>query len=122
MAIHLVATDEAAAGETFELDGHHFAVAPEAMVTERDVDGVWLTQGAFDEPVILLHLSPDAAVRFGQLTRENVGRDVAIVVDDELLSMARISREVASGEVLVEPNDISLTTDDVREIARGLAP
>lgn len=121
MEFRLVVAADAQESGTFELLDRSFAMASEAVVTERDIIGVWLSKGDFNQPMIKLQLAKGAGARFGEFTQSHLGRDLAIVVDGQVFSMTRINDEVRS-EVVIEPLPPSLTPDDARKIAEGLAP
>ena len=65
------------------------------------VKSAWMGRGNLGEPVIEFTLNADAAKRFGQVTRENVGHRMAIVLDGELQSAPNINSpiETGSGEI-----------------------
>ena len=65
-------------------------------------------QPAFDsrtkEPVVTFKLSPRGARRFGSVTQENVGRPLAIVLDDEVISAPVIREPILGGSGQISGN------------------
>ncbi len=70
-----------------------------------------------NEPKINFELDTDGARRFGELTRENVGRLMAIVLDGVLYSAPRINEPIPSGRVQISG---SFDTREAFELANVL--
>jgi preprotein translocase subunit SecD len=55
----------------------------------------------FNRPAVAFTLSPDAARRFGQFTAQHIGKSLATVLDDRVMSVATIvSRIDAEGQIV----------------------
>ena len=66
------------------------------------VDGADLTdaRGSFDQsnqPVVSFRFNQKGAERFGKLTRDNVGKPFAIVLDNKVISAPRILSPITGG-------------------------
>ena len=61
------------------------------------VKSAMVIRGNLGEPKIEFTLSADGAKRFGDVTRDNVGRLLAIVLDHELYSAPRINSPIENG-------------------------
>ncbi len=72
-----------------------------------------LSRDNFGRPEILFTLESDAAEKFAQITRENIGRQLAIVLDGELQSAPSIKGEIPGGSG-------SITGDYTEQQARAL--
>ncbi|MFO1090081.1 MAG: protein translocase subunit SecD [Hyphomicrobiales bacterium] len=71
--------------------------------------------GRTNEPVVSFRFNQQGALRFGQLTRDNVGRPFAIVLDNQIVSAPRINEPILGGSGQIsgrfttqEANDLSV--------------
>lgn len=83
------------------------------------VDGADLTdaRGAFDQsnrPVVSFRFNQKGAERFGRLTRDNVGKPFAIVLDDLVMSYPRINEPILGGSGQISGN---FTVDETNSLA-----
>jgi preprotein translocase subunit SecD len=78
----------AAAGTSFYL------VRKVAAVTGTDLRSASVGLDENSRPAVMFSLKPDGARRFGQVTGSNVGRYLAIVLDDRVQSYARIESRI----------------------------
>jgi SecD/SecF fusion protein len=69
------------------------------------------------QPKIEFELTPDAALRFGDVTRNNIGHRMAIVLDGELVTAPNINSaiETGSGEITG-----SYSMDEARAVANAM--
>src|SRR5579875_172124 len=71
-----------------------------AAVTGRDLTGAQPSTGPNGQPIVNFTLSREGAVRFGEITGKNVGKQLAIVLDNRVVSAPVIdSRITDSGEI-----------------------
>ena len=71
-----------------------------ATVTGRDLTGAQPGTGQSGQPSVNFTLNRDGAARFGEMTGNNVGKQLAIVLDGKVVEAARIdSRITDSGEI-----------------------
>jgi len=71
-----------------------------AAVTGRDLTGAQPSTGRSGQPSVNFTLTRDGAVRFGEVTGKNVGKQLAIVLDNQVVSAPVIdSRITDSGEI-----------------------
>jgi len=59
------------------------------------------SQGQFNEPVVALQFNSEGAKKFAQLTADNVGKRLAIVLDGKVQSAPRIKEAIPSGEAVI---------------------
>lgn len=83
------------------------------------VDGADLTdaRGAFDQsnrPVVSFRFNQKGAERFGKLTRDNVGKPFAIILDDVVMSYPRINEPILGGSGQISGN---FTTEETNSLA-----
>lgn len=69
------------------------------------------------EPEVLLEFSADGAKVFEELTGENVGKRLAIFIDNVLISAPRVNEKIAGGKAQITG---SFTVQEARELARNL--
>lgn len=74
---------------------------PERGMTGAYVKQAQVVRGNLGEPKIAFTLTSEGATLFGDITRENVGRQLAIILDGELYSapVIRTAIETGSGEI-----------------------
>jgi SecD/SecF fusion protein len=64
------------------------------------VKSAGMGRGNLGEPIIEFELTDAAGIRFGDVTRNNIGRRLAIVLDEQLYSAPRINSEIDNrGEI-----------------------
>ena len=86
---------EGTSGESFV-----YLVRRERVVTGRDLKSARAGVGDRGEPNVQFTLSAPAAARFGEETGRNVGRRLAIVLDDRVISAPVIEQRVgAEGQI-----------------------
>jgi len=88
------------------------------------VDGADLTdaRGAFDQsnqPVVSFRFNQKGAERFGKLTRDNVGRPFAIVLDDLIMSAPRINEPILGGSGQISGNFTVEETNSLAVVLRS---
>ena len=84
----------------------------QVIVSKKPVNGLsgdivkssWMGRGNLGDPLIEFNLNPGAAKRFGEVTRENVGHRMAIVLDGELQSAPNINSPIEGGSGQITGN------------------
>lgn len=69
----------------------------EPGLTGSIVKRAWVERGNLGEPEIHFVLNEEGTVRFGEVTRNNSGRQLAIVLDGELYSAPNINEPIETG-------------------------
>jgi len=64
------------------------------IVDERDIATAEADQDAYNKSIVRLTLNDDAAQRFKQLTGKNIGNEVGVVVNGQLVSVAMIQARI----------------------------
>jgi SecD/SecF fusion protein len=72
-----------------------------AVVSGRDIRRARVTRDDLGQPVVGFSLTPDGARRFAALTSRNVGRQLAIVLDDQVQSAPVIETPITGGEGII---------------------
>lgn len=82
----------------------------EPLLLEREVvlsgdtlvdASVRFDQSKFNEPIVSLKFNPEGAKIFGEITADNTGRRLAIVLDGKVQSAPRINEAIPSGEAVI---------------------
>ncbi|MBN1913070.1 MAG: protein translocase subunit SecD [Candidatus Omnitrophica bacterium] len=79
---------------------------------------VHFSSSQFNEPVVSLHFNAEGAKKFAQITSDNVGRRLAIVLDGKLQSAPRIREAIPSGEAVISGRFNVETAQDLAIILR----
>ena len=78
----------------------YYAVKKAAAVTGRDLRSAQEGIDEYNRPAVRFTLKQDAALRFGNFTQANLGRPMAIVLDDRVMSVATIQGRITdSGQI-----------------------
>ncbi len=80
----------------------------------RDIRRAWVTHDDFGQPAVGFSLTTDGARRFAELTSANIGRQVAIVLDDEVQSAPVIESAITGGEGIIRGG---FSVDDASDLA-----
>jgi len=77
-----------------------YLVGTRPIIRGTDLRGARVVTGTMEQPVTAFSLSQDAAARFEQYTKANIGRRSAIVLDNEILSVPVIEDVIRdSGQI-----------------------
>ena len=71
-----------------------YALNRSVPVTGRDLKTARVQKGQLGEPIVGFSLTPDGGRKFGQLTEANVGRRLAIVLDNKIRSAPTINSKI----------------------------
>jgi len=74
------------------------AVLTGASLTNASVN---FSQSQFNEPVVGIKFNPEGAKKFAEITTNNVGRRLAIVLDGKVQSAPNIKEPIPSGEAVI---------------------
>jgi len=81
------------------------------------IKAAWVERGQIGGPQILFKLRPEAAAAFAQVTRDNLDRRLAIVIDGKLYSAPVIRAPIETGSGMITGN---LDVQEAFEIANVL--
>ncbi|WP_036879698.1 protein translocase subunit SecDF [Xylanibacter oryzae] len=71
----------------------------------------------FGRPCVSMQMNPDGARRWAQLTKANIGKAIAIVLDGSVYSAPRVSGEIDGGSSNISGN---FTIEDTKDLANTL--
>lgn len=103
LAIHLASSTpvdgfrRATVGDSKEV----LYLAPQAELTEAQLQKVLVEDGQFDDKVIVLEFNPEGTTRMAQLTQANVNQRLAFVVDGQVVMAPVIMSRVDGGTALL---------------------
>lgn len=78
----------------------YMAVRKSVPVTGRDLKTARVQKGQLGEPTIGFSMTPEGGQKFGDLTAANVGRQLAIVLDNKIESAPRINSRIDNDGVI----------------------
>lgn len=83
-------------------------------------DVIVTAKDGFDQmghPCVSMQMNTDGARRWAQITKQNIGRAVAIVLDNTVYSAPRVNGEIAGGDSQITGN---FTIEDTKDLANTL--
>ncbi|TDI12143.1 MAG: protein translocase subunit SecD [Acidobacteria bacterium] len=92
---------------------YYWPLQSASVITGNDLENASRGSNEFGEVVVTFRLDPAAGQRFGKLTRENIGRQMAILLDREVLTAPRIDSEIPSGMGIITGSFTAQEADDL---------
>jgi preprotein translocase subunit SecD len=78
----------------------YYVVQQVASVTGRDLKGAYPSRDESGRPAVSFNLNADGSQRFGRVTGENVGKQLAIVLDKVIQSAPRINSRISDSGII----------------------
>ena len=97
----------------------YVAVNKNVPVSGRDLKSARVDKGNVGQPVIAFSLTPEGGPKFGALTRQNVKRQLAIVLDNKVISAPVIDEEIPSGQGIIRGNFTQQGASDLALLLRS---
>ncbi|MEE8378262.1 MAG: protein translocase subunit SecD [Candidatus Aminicenantaceae bacterium] len=88
-------------------------------VTGKDLRMARTSTDDYNNPVVMFTLSPDGSKRFHKTTQDNVGRQLAIVLDDIVQSAPVIEEPIPTGEGRISGRYTREEADDLSIVLRA---
>lgn len=82
-------------------EGHEVLLEKETRLTGKYITNAAVDFGQYNEPIVSMEFNPDGAKIFSDLTGANVGRQLAIVLDDKVQSYPSINERIPSGRAQI---------------------
>ena len=104
--------------ERFEL--HALKVTEPNGRAPLEGDVIVSSKDEFDQmghPCVTMQMNSDGARRWAQLTKQNIGKAVAIVLDDAVYSAPRVNSEISGGNSQITGN---FSIEDTKDLANTL--
>lgn len=105
-------------GDIYEL--HAIKITEPSGRAPLEGDVIVTASDGFDQmghPCVSMQMNTDGARRWAQITKQNIGRAVAIVLDDAVYSAPRVNGEIAGGDSQITGN---FTIEDTKDLANTL--
>lgn len=105
-------------GEVFEL--HAIKVTEPSGRAPLEGDVIVTAKDEFDQmghPCVSMQMNSDGARRWAQLTKMNIGKAIAIVLDDAVYSAPRVNGEIPGGNSQITGN---FSIEDTKDLANTL--
>ncbi len=96
----------------------YVAVQKNVPVSGRDLKNARVVKGRVGEPVIGFSLTPEGTPKFAALTKANIGRYMAIVLDNKVVSYPVIKSEI-TGEGTIEGSFTNQQANDLALVLRS---
>lgn len=120
--------DDGKGGKTLEVHGQHILFAttdlnPQGNYVATQLSGKNLKSAAvtFDpntnEPQVSLKFDEEGTKLFADITKRNIGKSVAIYLDNAPISIPTVQQEITSGDAVISG---SFTVDEAKQLARRL--
>jgi len=100
------------------IETRYYGLQKTRVVTGRDLKSARPGLGEFSQPVVHFNLSPQGAEAFGKATGANVGRLLAIVLDNKVVSAPRINSRI-SDSGFIEGNFTQKEVEDLSAVLRS---
>ena len=94
----------------------YYAVQKRQVITGRELKSANVSSGQFNQPVVAFHLNADGARRFGDAPEANVGRGLAIILDNRVVSAPVINSRITDSGI-IEGN---FTQQEVQDLVTTL--
>lgn len=113
----------------FKLVGDPVGTSTERTYIETGLTGQYLTKarlefsgtqsgaGFINEPLVMVDFNPEGKEMFANITRDNVMKQLAIFLDDKLISEPVINEEIRGGTAVISGR---FSAEDARELVRNL--
>jgi preprotein translocase subunit SecD len=101
---------------------NYYALEARAVVTGRDLKGARTSQNQFNEPIVSFTLTQEKGRDFAQVTGSNVGRRLAIVIDEHVISAPNINSQIAADGMIEGQFTFEEATDLATALKSGALP
>jgi len=104
--------------EIGRIEKRYYLVNRAAIITGADIKQVKSSVDPYDNPAVYFTLSPVGARRFSLFTSENIGKSLAIVLDNKIQSVAVIQDRI-SEEGMIQGQFTEQQADDLALVLRA---
>ena len=94
----------------------YWVVDKQRTVTGRDLKNSRPSRGRLNEPIVEFSLNPEGAEKFSELTGNNIGKPLAIVLDGKIVSAPRINARIRDNGII----EGGFTEDSAQDLATVL--
>ncbi|MCB0348692.1 MAG: protein translocase subunit SecD [Bdellovibrionales bacterium] len=115
-------------GKSQSAENLEVAKTPYLVRTDTNLGGdslkdAFVSYDQYNTPIVSLSFNPAGAARFGDLTGDNIGKQMAIVLDQTVYSAPVIQSRIAGGSAQITmggSRDLQKTIDEAKSIAVAL--
>ena len=113
-------------GETPRLDFREVSQDGENIIftktplTGRYISGSSLEFGNLNEPIVSLKFNEEGAKIFEEITARNVGKPLAIFVDDQLTDAPRVNEKISGGKATISGGGEGFTVEGAKQLIQRL--
>ncbi|MBI4153499.1 protein translocase subunit SecD [Candidatus Woesebacteria bacterium] len=93
--------------------------SPSAGIIPTDLTGADLERASVDfdrttgKPIVALKFTKEGGEKFGDITERNIGRQVPIILDKEIISMPVVKEKISGGNAIISGD---FTIEEAREL------
>lgn len=87
--------------------GDPFMIVDDPPAIVGGVEKAEAVKDAIEQPALLLTLTPEAAKAFGEVTQENLGKQLAIALDGVVVFAATVQEPILGGQAMIVGNSIN---------------
>ena len=95
-------------------EGNRTPIFTKELLTGNDLVDAKVQMGQYGTPVVWFKFSPEGGRKFAELTGDNVGKKLAIILDDKVYSDPVIKTRISGGEGIIEG---SFNLDDAKDLS-----
>lgn len=101
-------------------DNEPLLLEKEAVLTGEALKNAFVRfdSSAFGQPIVALEFNPEGTKKFAQITADNIGRRLAIILDGKLQSAPRIKEGIPSGEAVISGRFTLKNAEDLALVLR----
>jgi preprotein translocase subunit SecD len=94
------------------IDGYYYLLKYPPIITGSDLADAYPTTDSYGRPAVGFSLSPNAAEKFAQFTESHIGKRMAIVLDNKVISAPTIQARIYDKGIITG----SFTTEEVKNL------
>ena len=95
-------------------EGERLVISNKDLLSGADLVDAKVQLGNAGMPVVWFKFSPEGGKRFSEITMDNVGKRLAIILDDKVYSDPVIKTKISGGEGIIEGN---FTLEDAKDLS-----
>ena len=114
VASKIPAEDRIVAYKEGSKEGDRLVILAKDILTGADLVDAKVQLGNAGVPVVWFKFSPEGGRKFSEITMDNVGKRLAIILDDKVVSDPVIKTKISGGEGIIEGN---FTLEDAKDLS-----
>jgi preprotein translocase subunit SecD len=113
---------EVVRGDTKRTEGAYYLVDKVAAVSGKDLRVVRRSQDEWNSPAVSFSLGPEGSRRFEQVTGDNIGKLIAIILDNKVISAPRVDDRISGSGIIRGRFTVQEADDLVIVLKAGALP